>query len=126
MKGVRQQEEATDEFRLFRGEHACLATAVRVATDVNFFVYGPPEGFDGLAQPFAIGGRLRGKWWSGAPVLTEWQIASQHCEVQSGEGIGQRNEERRLAVGSRAMCEDDSAGWRLVFYLVQVAVYAVS
>ena len=43
------------------------------------------------------------------PGLTKRQIAAQHSETRGAERIRQRNQQRRLAIGSSAVRENQAA-----------------
>jgi hypothetical protein len=64
------------------------------------------QGFDGpdsILQAGTIAFRIAGPGWTVRPILTVGQIAAQHHEARLGKSLRQGNQQRSLAVRSRAV-----------------------
>lgn len=51
-------------------------------------------------------------WWSIGSQLPEGKIAAEHCQTRGAEGVRQRHKKGRVAVGSRAVCQDQTVASR--------------
>jgi hypothetical protein len=51
-------------------------------------------------------------WWSMGSQLSEGKIAAEHGQTRGAEGVRQRHKKGRVAVGSRAVCQDETVASR--------------
>ena len=51
-------------------------------------------------------------WWSIGSQLPEGKIAAEHGQTRCAEGVRQRHKKGRVAVGSRAVCQDQTVAGR--------------
>jgi hypothetical protein len=52
-------------------------------------------------------------WWSMGSQLAEGKIAAEHGQTRGAEGVRQRHKKGRVAVGSRAVCQDETVASRI-------------
>ncbi len=66
------------------------------------------HGLDGSVKSLLISLRASSRRWSVGARLTEGQIAAEDGEAGSAEGVGESDQERSIAVCSRAMGQDEA------------------
>lgn len=106
MQRVREQQQSRGERGGFRAEHGGLASAVGVAAEINSAGNELSQGCRRTVEALAVVGGIAGAGRAEGAILAEGQIAPEHSQTRGREGGGEGEQERRLAIGSRAVGED--------------------
>jgi hypothetical protein len=100
---VGEQEESIGDAGLRRAEHRGLPPAIRMTAQEDagrrLLAHGCNGGFESL--PITLGAAA---WrWPMGSQLAKRKIAAEYSQARGAERISQREEKRRIAVGSRAV-----------------------
>jgi len=107
---VGEQEQAVSQFGGFGAEHGGLASAVGVAAEVDSPGSELSQPCYGIAEALAVASGVAGAGRAEAAKLAERQVAAQDGEAGGGEGVRERAQQWRLAVGARAVGQYEAVG----------------
>lgn len=118
MQRVGEKQEGRGQVRLLGAEHARLASAIGVASEVDAtgreFFYSS----DCMGKAGTVTGGVSGPGRAEGAHLAKGQVAAQHGEAGGGESFGQGTKEWGLCICAGAMGEDQAVAVR-VFREVQ-------
>lgn len=108
VKRVGEQEQGLDQAGFGGGEHRGLASSIGMAAEEDA---GEIEIAEGLNRGAEAGLILLGAvvGWPVRAELAEGQIAAKHGNAGLAEGIGEGDQEGRLAVGSCSVGQDNAS-----------------
>jgi hypothetical protein len=110
---VREQQELIDETGLRRGQHGCLPTSVRMATQKQAARSLSSHGSNCRSESLLVTFRAATLWRPVRSQLAEGKIATEDGQPGGAERTRQRDEERGIAVRSRAVRQDEAIPIRI-------------
>lgn len=108
MQRIREQEQPIRDSRIFRRQHASLTAAIRMATEERAPRHNAPQYLDGAFQSGAVERSISCRRPMRAS-LAKGQITPQNRKAGTGECFGDRHQQRRTAIRSRAMRQHQGA-----------------
>lgn len=107
MERIREQEQTCTRLGLGGGEHAGLTPAIGMAAEKNRSWAARPQRGGRGAQRRTILGRGFGQGRSKRAALAEREVAAKHTISCSAEGFSESDEQRRAAIATGSMREDE-------------------
>ena len=105
MQGIRKQQQTVNQARRFRRQHARLPAPIGMSTEPDLIGMLLTNLQDLLAQSFAISRGVTGTRRTVRAVLPIGQVVTDDLNLTLGECVCERDQQRRIAIGSSAVSE---------------------
>jgi hypothetical protein len=110
---IREKQQAVDELNIFRDKNCRLPATVRMSAKEYWSCVSLFHDGNRSPQTVAVSCGAAGRRRAVRALGAEWQIESQYGEAGRSKGVGNFDEQFRLAIRAGAMREDDGAAVRL-------------